>query len=66
MKQITFQVDDRDYDAIKAALNRREKMRWPKNGHSMPLRESDGPLDGRLLAEVCREWAAYKDRTENM
>ena len=57
MKTITLKCDEIDYDAIQAAIARRQLWR------SLP--EGEGDQAGRVLAEICRGWSEMLDVANN-
>lgn len=61
MKRITFEVDDLDFEAIQKAVARRQAA-FRVNGELI-IPDGEGDLRGRLIAEICRGWVEFLDKS---
>lgn len=59
MRQMVLNLDEDDYDAIQAAIARRQAWRHEDGGPVMPGGDSD--TAGAVLAEICRRWVEMRE-----
>ncbi len=57
-KTVALELDDLDFDAVQKAISIRQGL---MGGGLLP--DGEGNLAGRIVAEICRGWMEFLDRS---
>lgn len=58
-KTLTLELDEDDHNSIQAAIAKYQAEQRIEG--ELSIADGEGPLIGRIVAEICRGWADYHD-----